>query len=117
MSNHDLRVAEFTQSAEECLPSFFSCFHPGSGSISTNPSAIDRQRRRATRKSCTASGSKWLPTLIYRKIEINFGDKSSRSQRPPSMTGILPYVRGSKQNKMRHFQNGLLHSSVSWLIR
>src|ERR1039457_4222912 len=33
-------------------------FHEESGSMAINPSASDRQRRRATRRSCTASASK-----------------------------------------------------------
>src|SRR5258706_931803 len=39
------------------FPAFFISFHDGSGSIALSPSASDRQRRMATRKSCTASAS------------------------------------------------------------
>src|SRR5258708_2032144 len=40
------------------FPAFFISFQDGSGSIALSPSASDRQRRIATRKSCTASASK-----------------------------------------------------------
>src|ERR1700730_5442619 len=40
------------------LPDFFICFQAGSGSMAMMPSAIERQRRKATRKSCTGSGAK-----------------------------------------------------------
>ncbi len=43
---------------KRALPAFFICFQAGSGSIAIIPSARDRQRRRATRKSCTGSGSR-----------------------------------------------------------
>src|ERR1019366_8811992 len=40
------------------LPAFFISFHEESGSMAINPSARERQRRSATRRSCTASTSK-----------------------------------------------------------
>ena len=36
----------------------FICFHAGSGSTERKPSAMERQRRIATRKSCTGSAAK-----------------------------------------------------------
>ena len=36
----------------------FICFHSGSGSTERKPSAMERQRRMATRKSCTGSAAK-----------------------------------------------------------
>src|SRR5215472_9592927 len=33
-------------------------FHEGAGSMAISPSAMERQRRKATRRSCTGSGAK-----------------------------------------------------------
>ena len=49
--DHDLCVTEFPPRLNSIFPSFFRCRHPGSGSIAMKPSAMDRQRRRATRRS------------------------------------------------------------------
>ena len=40
------------------LPAFFMSFQAGSGSMAATPSAMEQQRRRATRRSCTGSGAK-----------------------------------------------------------
>ena len=40
------------------LPAFFMSFQLGSGSMAAMPSAMEQQRRRATRRSCTGSGAK-----------------------------------------------------------
>ena len=40
------------------LPAFFMSFQLGSGSMAAMPSAMEQQRRSATRRSCTGSGAK-----------------------------------------------------------
>src|SRR5947207_889417 len=47
------------------LAAFFMRFQSGSGSSARKPSANDRQRRIATRRSCTGSGAKSAPTLSH----------------------------------------------------
>ncbi len=44
--------------AKSGLARRFICFHAGSGSTDRKPSAMERQRRIATRRSCTGSASK-----------------------------------------------------------
>jgi len=47
------------------LPAFFMAFQLRSGSIAIIPSAMDRQRRSATRKSCTGSAPKSAATWSH----------------------------------------------------
>jgi len=50
---------------KSCFPALFICFHAGLGSMTRSPSAMERQRRRATRKSCTGSAARATPVRSH----------------------------------------------------
>src|SRR6266550_3946099 len=69
-------------------PAFFISFQAGSGSIAMKPSAIERQRRRATRRSWTGSGPKPAHTWSH-----SWSTRSIQKRRPVFLARALTVAR------------------------
>src|SRR5580704_12465669 len=67
------------------FPAFFIFFQSGSGSIAIRPSAIERQRRKATRRSCTGSALKFSAARSHSSSTDNI-----QRCRPAGFLAFLP---------------------------
>src|SRR5258708_35253413 len=98
------------------FPAFFILFQSGSGSMAIRPSAMERQRRRATRRSCTGSALKpaatwshssstrciqWRRPLVFLARFAVLGGKACSPDRTTAEYHFRPRMAGSTRTGER----------------